>query len=101
VSFLDFTISLLLGIKFPEFSIDHLFVHLLLNLSSLVNELLLTLDSSSVGVEGLVFFAELISSRLESLVHASLDFSLAFFFTLALQVLHAFKHLGTDLLRGF
>ena len=53
-----------------------------------------------MGVELLVFFAELIGGGFESLVHASLDFGLTLFFTLALKVLHALKHLGTDLLRG-
>lgn len=100
-SFLDFTVGLLLSVKLPEFSVDHLFVHLRLNLSSLINELLLTLDLSSVSVELLVFFAELVSGGFESLVHASLDFSLTLIFTLALQVFHALKHLGTNLLRGF
>lgn len=99
--FLDFTVGLLLSIKLPELSVDHLFVHLSLDLSFLINELLLTFDLSSMGVEYLIFFAELVSGGFEALVHASLDFSLTFFFTLTLQVLHALKHLGTDLLRGF
>jgi len=97
---LDFTVSLLLSIELPEFSVDHLFVHLGLNLSSLINELLLAFDLSSVGVEHLIFFAEFVSGGFEALVHASLDFSFTLIFTLALQVLHALKHLGTDLLRG-
>jgi len=99
--FLNLTVGLLLGVEFPKLSVDHLFIHLRLELSSLVNELLLTLNGSSVGVEYLIFLAELISSRLESLVHASVDLSLTLVFTLALQVLHTLKHLGTDLFRGF
>jgi len=99
--FLDLTVGLLLGVEFPKLSVDHLFIHLRLELSSLVNELLLTLNGSSVCVEHLIFLAELISSGLESLVHAPVDFSLTLVFTLALQVFHALKHLGTDLFRGF
>lgn len=87
LSLLDFTVGLLLSVKLPEFSVDHLFFHLLLELSSLINELLLTLDLSSVSVELLIFFAELIGGGLESLVHASLHFSSTFFFTLTLQVI--------------
>jgi len=86
LSLLDLTVSLLLSVKLPEFSVDHLFFHLLLELSSLINELLLALDLGTMSVELLIFFAELIGGGLKSLVHASLHLSPAFFFTLALQV---------------
>ena len=87
LSLLDLTVSLLLSVELPEFSVDHFLFHLLFKLPSLINELLLTLNLSTMSVELLVLFAELISSGLKSLVHASLHLSPAFFFTLALQVI--------------
>jgi len=100
VGLLNFTVDLLLSIELPELGVDHLFIHLGLELSSLIDELLLTLDLSSVSIELLIFFAELIGGGFKSLVHASLDFGLALSFTLALQVIQTLKHLTTDLLRG-
>lgn len=99
LSLLLLTLVLLLCIEVRELSVDLFLVHLCLELTSLVNELLLTLNLCAVGVENTVLFAQLISGGLEALVHAAINFSLAFSFTFAPQVLHTLKHLFTNLLR--
>ena len=56
--FLHFTLQFLLCVKLPELSIDLLFEHLLLNITPLVNELLLAFDSRAIVVELGVFLAK-------------------------------------------
>ena len=75
--------------------------HLLLNISPLVNELLLALDSRAIVVELGVLLAECIVLSLELHVLAASHLICSLLLTLVLESLETFEHLLTDLLRSF
>ena len=99
--FLHFTLQFLLCVKLPELSIDLLFEHLLLNITPLVNELLLAFDGRAIVVELGVFLAESIVLGLELHVLAASHLISSLLLTLVFESLEALKHLLTDLLRSF
>ena len=97
---LHLTLQFLLCVKLPELGIDLLFEHLLLNITSLVNELLLTFDGRAIVVELGVFLAEGIVLSLELHVLAASHLICSLLLTLVFEGLEALEHLLTDLLRG-
>ena len=97
-SLCHFSLLLLLGVEGPKLSIDLLFDHLLLNLASLVNELLLALNGRSIVVELLVLIPQRVICHLELHVLSPLHFGLTFSLSLTLQVGQSLEHLLTDLL---
>lgn len=93
------TLQLFLGIELPQLRV-HLFLHhLLLNVPSLVNQLLLTLNSRSVIVKLLVFTAERVIFGLELHVLAASDLIVSLLLALALEHLQSLVHLLANLLR--
>ena len=82
---LDLAFELLLGVELVQLGVHLLLHHLLLELSALVNELLLALNPGAVGVELSVFIAEDGVLHLEFLVHASLHLSLTLTLALLLK----------------
>ena len=98
---LHLTLQFLLCVKLPELGIDLLFEHLLLNITSLINELLLAFDGRAIVVELGVFLAEGIVLSLELHVLAASHLICSLLLTLVFEGLEAFKHLLTDLLRSF
>ena len=99
--FLHLTLQFLLCVKLPELSVDLLFKHLLLNITSLINELLLAFDGRAIVVELGVLLAECIVLSLELHVLAASHLICSLLFTLVLEGLETFEHLLTDLLRSF
>ena len=99
--FLHLTLQFLLCVKLPELSIDLLFEHLLLNITPLVNELLLAFDGCAIVVELGVFLAEGIVLGLELHVLAASHLISSLLLTLVFESLEALEHLLTDLLRSF
>ena len=95
------TLELLLSIELPKLSIDLLLHHLLLNVSSLVNKLLFTLDSSTIVVELLILTPEGVVLSLKLHVLTAGDLINALLLTLALQGLEPLEHLLTNLLGRF
>ena len=93
-----FSFLLLLGVEGPKLSVDLLLDHLLLDLASLVDELLLALNSRSIVVELLVLISQRVVGHLELHVLSSLHLGLTFGFSLSLQVGQSLEHLLTDLL---
>ena len=77
-----------------------LFEHALLDLTALINKLLLALYLSAHNVEFRVLFAEGIVGHFKSLVEFALHEGLTLFFTLTLEGLEAFKHGLAHLLGG-
>ena len=75
--------------------------HLLLNITPLVNELLLALDGRAIVVELSIFLAEGIILSFELHVLAASNLICSLRLTLVFEGLKAFKHLLTDLLRSF
>ena len=75
--------------------------HLLLNITPLVNELLLALDGRAIVVELSIFLAEGIVLGFELHVLAASNLICSLRLTLVFEGLEAFKHLLTDLLRSF
>ena len=75
--------------------------HLLLNITPLVNELLLALDGRAIVVELSIFLAEGIVLGFELHVLATSYLICSLRLTLVFEGLEAFKHLLTDLLRSF
>ena len=75
--------------------------HLLLNITPLVNELLLALDGRAIVVELSIFLAEGIILSFELHVLAASNLICSLRLTLVFEGLEAFKHLLTDLLRSF
>lgn len=98
-SLLNFTLKLLLSIKSVKLSIDILLKHLLLNLATLVDKLLLTLDLGTVCVEFTIFAPQGIVFHFKLLVVAALHLNLALTFVLTLEMSKTSVHLSTNLLR--
>ena len=97
---LHLTLQFLLCVKLPELSIDLLFEHLLLNITPLINKLLLTFDGRAIIVELGVFLAEGIVLSLELHVLAASHLICSLLLTLVFEGLEALEHLLTDLLRS-
>ena len=98
--FSHLSFEFLLSIKLPELGIHLLFNHFVLNLAALVDELLFTLNGSSIVVELLVLLAKSIVSTLELHVLSSLHLSDSLLFALGLKLGESGEHLLTDLLWG-
>lgn len=98
--FLDLTFELLLAIECPQLRVDLLLKHALLVQSTLVNQLFLTLNRSSVVVELSVFFPKIVIGSLKLHIKSLLDLRLAFLLARALQLLKTLPHLLADLLRS-
>ena len=98
---LHLALQLLLSVQLPQLSVNLLFEHLLLNITSLVNELLLALDGRTIVVELGIFLAERVIRGLELHVLAASHLICSLLLSLVLQGLQTFKHLLTDLLRSF
>ncbi len=99
--FSHLALELFLGIELPKLGIHLLFQHLVFDVASLVNQLLLTLDGCTIVVEFGVFAAQGVILSLELHVLAACHFVVALLLTLGLQCLQALEHLFTDLLRRF
>ena len=78
-----------------------LFEHLLLNITPLINELLLAFDGRAIVVELGVFLTKGIVLGLELHVLAASHLISSLLLTLVFEGLEAFEHLLTDLLRSF
>lgn len=98
-SLLNLALELLLGIKCVKLSIDILLKHLLLNLATLVNKLLLTLDLGTVRVELTVFAPQGVVLHFKLLVVPALHLDLALILIFGLEMCEASVHLSTNLLR--
>jgi hypothetical protein len=94
----DFTLDFLLCVKRVELGVDLFFEHALLDLTALVNQLLLAFDLSSHNVEFRIFLAECVVAHFELLVKFALDESLTLLFTITLKLLKTFVHVLADLL---
>ena len=71
----------------------------LVDLSALVDELLLALNLGSMSVEVTVFLADLVGGGLEALVHPPVNLSLSLTLALVFQVGHPLEHFFADLFR--
>ena len=100
-SLLHLTLKLFLGIKLPQLGVDLLFDHLLLNMASLVDQLLLALNSRTVVVELGIFLPQGVVLSLKLHVLATCNLISALLLTLLLQGLKTLEHLFTDLLGRF
>jgi len=98
---LDLTLKLLLSVEGVELGVDLFLEHLLFNFATLINELLLALNLSAVGVEFAILAAKGVILHFEPLVVATLHFSGALFFIFALEALESLVHLLADLLGRF
>ena len=76
------SLKLFLGVQLPQLGVHLLLHHLLLNVSSLVDELLLTLDGGTIIVKLGIFFSQSIVFGLEFHVLTSLDFISSLLLTL-------------------
>jgi len=94
-------LELLLGVQLPELGVYLFFHHLALDVAPLVNQLLLTLNGSSIVVELSVFLSQSVVLGLEFHVLATGDLISPFLLSFVLQGLKPFKHFITDLLRRF
>ena len=95
------TLELFLSIELPELSVDLLLHHFLLDVPSLVNKLLFTLDGSTIVVELLILTPEGVILSLKLHVLTAGDLINALLLTLALQGLEPLEHLLTNLLGRF
>ena len=75
--------------------------HLLLNITPLINELLLAFDGRTIVVELSIFLAEGIVLGFELHVLAATNLICSFLLTLVFKSLEALEHLISDLLRSF
>lgn len=96
-SFLHLTFEFLLSIELTKLCVNLLLHHFGLNGSSLVDELLLSLNGRAVVVELLVLLPQTVVGSLELHIKTALDFVLLLLLTLALQVLESLPHLVSDL----
>lgn len=101
LGFSDFALKLLLGVERVELSVDLFFEHALLDLTALVNQLLLTLDLSAHNVEFGILFAKGVIAHFELLIQLALHKSLAFLFAISLQLLQALVHVLAHLFGCF
>lgn len=99
--FSHLTLQLLLSIELPELGINLLLKHLVLDGAAFVNQLLLTLNGSSVVVKLGVLLAKSVVGGFEAHVLTAGNLFVAFLLTLRLEGLEALEHLLTDLLGRF
>ena len=92
-------LKLLLSIKLPKLRVDLLFKHLLLNVSSLINQLLFALNGSSIVVELLILLPQRVVLLLKLHVLPSRHLIGPLLLSLRFEHLESLEHLLPDLLR--
>ena len=99
--FLSLPLNFLLLVEFPQLGVNLLLHYVLLHLTSLVNELLLSFDLAPVVLEPGLVESQVVISSSKSLLESPVDLVRPLLNSLLLELVETDSHLLSDLLGSF